>query len=170
MGTIRKSKNITDEVKLKVLRTCVFSVALHACETWTLKKIDINRLRAFEMYCYRRMLRISWTAKERNENVRRKLRIKENVIQRIAKRKLRLFGHIQRMDSSRKLKVVVQSLMEGTNVRGRPLRTWLDDISDWGGEDVNTLARKAQDRPLWETTIKKTKTIENSTIEECGRD
>jgi len=52
------------------------------------------------------------------------------------------------MDSSRKLKVVVQGLMEGTNVRGRPSRTWLDDISDWRKEDVNTLARKAQDRPL----------------------
>jgi len=49
MGTIWKSKNITDELKLKVLKTCVFSVALHACETWTLKKIDRNRLRAFEM-------------------------------------------------------------------------------------------------------------------------
>ena len=59
------------------------------------------------------------------------------------------------MDSSRKLKVVVQCLVEGTNVRGRPSRTRLDYISDWGGEDVNTLARKAQDRPLWETTIKK---------------
>jgi len=68
------------------------------------------------------------------------------------------------MDSSRKLKVVVQGLVEGTNVRGRPSRTWLDDISDWGGEDVNTLARKAQDRPLWET-----KSHEKSTIEECGR-
>jgi len=45
--------------------------------------------------------------------------------------------------------------VEGTNVRGRPSRTWLDDISDWGGDYVNTLATKAQDRPLWETTIKK---------------
>jgi len=59
------------------------------------------------------------------------------------------------MDSSRKLKVVVQGLMKETNVRGRPPRTWLDDISDWGKDDVNTLARKAQDRPLWETAIKK---------------
>ena len=95
-----------------------------------------------------RMLRISWTAKARGENIRRKLRIKENIIQTIAKRKLRLFGHIQRMDSPRKLKVVVQGLVVRTNVRGRPSRTWLDDISDWGGEDVNTLARKAEDRPL----------------------
>jgi len=59
------------------------------------------------------------------------------------------------------------SRFDGTNVRGRPSRTWLDDISDWGGEDVNTLVRKAQDRPLWETTIKKSH--EKSTIEECGR-
>ena len=78
-------------------------------------------------------------AKERNENIRGKLRIKENIIQTIAKRKLRLFGHIQRMDSSRKLKVVVQGLVEGTNVRRTLSKTWLDDISDWGGEDVNTL-------------------------------
>ena len=112
------------------------------------------------------MLRISWTAKERNENIRRKPRIEENIIQTIAKRKLRLFGHIQRMDSSRKLQVVVQGLVEGTNVRGRPSRTWLDDISDWGAEDVNTLARKAQDRQLWESTIKKSH--EKSTIKECG--
>jgi len=53
-----KSKNITDELKLKVLRTYVFSVALHACETLTLKKINKNILRAFEMYCYRRMIRM----------------------------------------------------------------------------------------------------------------
>jgi len=86
------------------------------------------------------------------------MRIKENIIQTIAKRKLRLFGHIQKMDSSRKLKVVFQGLMEGTNVRGR---TWLDDISDWGGEDVNTLARKAQDRPLWKITIKKPREVRN---------
>jgi len=59
------------------------------------------------------------------------------------------------MDSSKKLKVVVQGIVEGTNVRGRPSSTWLEDISDWGGEDVNTLARKAQGRLLWETTIKK---------------
>jgi len=63
MGTIWKSKNITDELNLKVLRT--------------LKKTDRNRLRAFEMYCCRRMLRISWTAKERNENIRENCELKK---------------------------------------------------------------------------------------------
>ena len=56
---------------------------------------------------------------------------------------------------------MVQGLVEGTYVRGRPSRTWLDDISDWGGEDVNTLARKAQDRPLWKTTLKKPREVHN---------
>jgi len=65
------------------------------------------------------------------------------------------------MDSSKKLKVVVQGLVEGTNVRGRPSRAWLDDISDWGRKDVNTLARKVQDRTLWETTIKKPREVHN---------
>ena len=76
LNNIWKSRQISYKTKLNVLRTCVFSTALYACETWTLKKTDQNRILAFEMYCYRRILHLNWTMKVTNQEVRKRLNIK----------------------------------------------------------------------------------------------
>ena len=84
------------ENKLKILKTCVFSVLLYASETWTLKEIDKQKLLAFEMKCYRRILRIKWRDMIRNEDIRKKIAKQETIIDIIKKRKLRLFwSHLQ---------------------------------------------------------------------------
>jgi hypothetical protein len=79
------------ENKLKVLTTCVFSVLLYASETWTLKEVDKKKLLAFEMKCYRRILKINWKDMIRNEDIRRKISKEETIIDIVKKRKLSLF-------------------------------------------------------------------------------
>ena len=151
--TLWRNKNISFTTKLNVLKTCVFSTMLYGCETWTYRKADKDRILAFEMYCYRRMLGIRWMQKISNEEVRRRLDVKENLMQVIMKRKLGLFGHVCRMDNSRKIKSVMFGMMNGTTRRGRPSREWLNDIEDWCGKDLHSLSLEAQDRVRWRSMI-----------------
>ena len=106
------------------------------------------------MYCYRRILHLSWTEKVTNVEVRKRLKIREDLMQAVMRRKLNLFGHICRMDNSRKIKGVMVGIMEGTGKRGRPSREWLDDIRDWCQKDVHSLSTIAQDRSEWKAMVK----------------
>ena len=83
------------------------------------------------MKCYRRVLRINWQDMVRNEDIRKKISKEETIIDIIKKRKLRLFGHICRMDDSRLIKHLILGKMDGKSRRGRPCREWLDDITEW---------------------------------------
>src|SRR6218665_389013 len=91
-NNIWKSKQISHKTKLNILKTCVFSTALYACEAWMLKKTDRDKILAFEMYCYRRLLQIKWTQKVTNGEIRKRLNIKKDLMQAVMRRKLRLFA------------------------------------------------------------------------------
>ena len=93
MKHIWTSGKLTIESQINLLTTCVFSVLLFASETSTLKETDTNKLLAFEMRCYRRILRIRWMEMLRNVDIRKRIGVKETIIDVIKKRKLRLFGH-----------------------------------------------------------------------------
>ena len=150
---IWNSKKLKIENKLKILTTCVFSVLLYASETWTLKEADRKKLMAFEMKCYRRMLKINWRDMIRNDDIRKKILKDETIVDIIKKRKLRLFGHICRMDDSRLIKHMIFSNMEGKSKRGRPCREWLDDIIEWCQRSGQELFHLAQDRQAWKNLI-----------------
>jgi hypothetical protein len=150
---IWKSKKLSTESKLKILTTCVFSVLLYASETWTLKEADKKKLLAFEMRCYRRILRISWRDMIRNEDIRKKISRQKTIVDTIKKRKLGLFGHLCRMDDTRLIKHILLSQMNGKSRRGRPCREWLDDIIEWGGRNGQDLFHLAQDRRAWKNLI-----------------
>jgi len=90
-------------------------------------------LLSFERKCYRKILRIGWTQKITNEELYRKIQLAKTLLQKVIQRKLRLFGHICRMDDSRKIKTLVFGMMDGSNKRGRPHRKWSDDIEQWCG-------------------------------------
>jgi hypothetical protein len=153
-NNIWRSKTISHGTKKRILQTCVFSTALYACETWTLKKEDKQRILAFEMYCYRRILQINWTQRITNVEVRRRLNSKSDMVATIMKRKLKLFGHIQRMSDDRKIKSIMTGIMEGSGRRGRPCREWLPDIEEWCGMNTQELTHRAQDRESWKKVIK----------------
>ena len=96
--------------------------------------------------CYRKTLRIGWTQKVTNEELYRKIQLTETLLQKVIQRKLRLFGHICRMNDSRKIKTLVFGMMDGSNKRGRPHREWSDDIEQWCGATLQELSHAALDR------------------------
>ena len=150
---IWNSKKLKIENKLKVLTTCVFSVLLYASETWTLKEADRKKLLAFEMRCYRQILRINWRDRIRNEDIRKRISKEATIIDTIKKRKLSLFGHICRMDDNRLIKHTIFAKMDGKSRRGRPCREWLDDITEWCQRSGQELFHLAQDRQVWKSLI-----------------
>jgi len=89
------------------LETTAFNTVLCGCETWSYKKKIRDKLLAFEMHCYQRIVRISWTERKTNPTKYDKLRIEEHLLQRAIQRKLRLFGHVCRMEDNKKLKTMM---------------------------------------------------------------
>src|SRR5207244_12682609 len=106
-------KEIKYNTKIDLVRACVFSVALYACETRTLRKADRTALLVFEMYCYGWILHVKCLDKIRNSEIRRRLLVKEDLVQVVMRRKLSLFGHICRMENERKIKSVMLGSMDG---------------------------------------------------------
>ena len=107
------SKNISTKTRQDTMVTCVISIVLYACETWTLKKKDKNKLMAFVMRTCRRILNVRWQQEIANEEIRKRMGSKRNTIQRIKERILNLFWHIFRMEVSRLIKEVVFQEMKG---------------------------------------------------------
>ncbi len=130
MRPIWKSSDISIKTKIDVLTTCVFSRLLYASETWTLKSEDERRLLAFEMRCYRRILKVCWKDKVRNEDIRKKIGKQSTIMDVIKKRKLELFGHICRMRDDRLLRTVTMGMVTGNRKRGRPPKRWSDDVTN----------------------------------------
>jgi len=100
------------------LETTVFNIVLYGCETWTYDKKIRDKLLTFEMYCYRRILSISWTERKTNREICDKLRIENDLLQKATESKLRLFGHICRLEDNRKLKTLMFGIVDGMNKRG----------------------------------------------------
>ena len=152
---IWRSKDIRMNVKAQILKTCVFSVLLYASETWTIKRTDQDRLLAFEMRCYRRLLNIRWQQRITNVEVRRRMNSTENIVQTVIRRKMEFFGHICRMGDGRMVKKMVFGEMGGKNRKGRPRREWLDDVMEWGNGNLATLSREARNREIWRRRVQR---------------
>ena len=118
------SKKLTIQNKLRILTVCVFGELSYASETWTLTEIDKKKLLAFEMKYYRRILRISWTDMIRNEDTRKTIAREKTIIDTINQRKLRLFGHICRMNDNRPIKHTLFAKIDEKPRKGRPCRKW----------------------------------------------
>ena len=111
----------------------MFSRLLYAAETSTIKAIDARKLLAFEMRCYRRILKICWKDKVSNKVIREREKRQWTVMDLIKQRKLKLFGHICRMGDRRLIKTVMLGMVNGNRPHGRPAKRWSDDIVDWCG-------------------------------------
>ncbi len=152
LNTIWKNKDVTVSTKKRLVQALIWPVATYGCEAWTLKKEDEKRIEAFEMKCYRRMLRIPWIAKMSNEKVLEEAQTGKNLLHSVKKRKLQYFGHVVRQSDSLERDIIL-GITNGQRRRGRPRRSWMSDIIDWTGMSVANACKKARDRKGWKAIV-----------------
>lgn len=142
------SNNLNITLRKKLLKTFVWSVMLYGSETWTMGKPEHQKIEAFEMWCYRRMLKISWVEKVTNEQVLRRLSEEMSLLKTLQKRRNTWIGHVMRHEGL--LEIILEGLVEGKNCRGRPRLQYLNQVmGDMNCPSYNELKRMANDRALW---------------------
>ena len=155
MSNIWKTKGLSMHLKVRFLRATVFSIATYGSESWAMTKNDRKRVDAFEMWCYRRLLGVSWMEKRSNNWVLEKVGVELTVRGSINGRKLRYFGHINRRDVSVE-KLILQGSVEGSRGRGRPITSWTDDIKRITGLSMAEATQMTANRTEWRTLVRTT--------------
>ncbi|KAI5752610.1 hypothetical protein M8J77_018598 [Diaphorina citri] len=143
------------ETKLKILKTYVFSILTYGCESWTLNERQEKKITAFEFWCYRRILKISWRDRITNIEVLRRMNLPSvELLTTIKQRKTRYAGHIIRGSSGTLLAKIIEGKVEGTRDRGRQRRKWIDNIIEWTKTTTyENCKRMAQDREAWRQQV-----------------
>ncbi|KAI8507539.1 hypothetical protein Bbelb_149190 [Branchiostoma belcheri] len=147
LDVIWKDRVLKMSTKMRVLRALVWPVVTYGCEAWTLHAKDTQKIEAFEMKCYRKLLRVSWTEHRTNASVLEELGIGRSLLHMIRRRKLQYFGHVSRAQNISTH--ILQGRICGSRSRGRPRRRWVDDIRDWTGRSLADCTQMAKDRDGW---------------------
>ena len=144
MTTILTSRKISIEWRSCIAKCYICSTLLYGAETWTLTKVTSDKVEAFEMWLYRRMLRISWKEHKTNGEVLHKMKTKRSLLNTIKKRKCEYFAHIIRENGVQRL--LTEGRINGRRGRGRPRTMWTDNNKEWTKISYNECIRVAQDR------------------------
>ena len=129
VDSILKSRDITLQSKIRLVKAMVIPVVMYGCESWTVKKAERWRIDAFELWCWRKRLRVPWTARRSNQSILKEISPEYSLEGLMLKLKLQYFGHLMwRTDSFEKTPVLGK--IEGRRRRGRQRMRWLDDITD----------------------------------------
>ena len=138
LDNILKSRDITLPTKVRLVKAMVFPVVMYGCESWNIKKAEYQRIDAFELCCWRRLLRVPWTARRSNQSILKEISPEYSLEGLMLKLKLQYFGHLmQRTDSFEK--TLKLEKIEGRRRRGQQRMIWLDGISDSMGMSLSKL-------------------------------
>ena len=141
------ARHISMKTRKQIIKTHVWLTLLYGCETWTITTRNMTKLQSFEMWAYRKMMKISWREKKTNEEVLTLADEQLYKIPTIKKRKITYFGHMIRRNNIHRL--LLEGPLEGKRSRGRPRTEWMTNITEWTGMRYEDLMRLAQDREPW---------------------
>ena len=114
-----------------LLNSYIFSLLTYGCEAWTIGREAARKINAFETWCYRRILKISWVSKTTNKQVYDRLNERPTLLKKIATRKSSFYGNIVRSPNRNLFANIMEGFTDGKKSKGRPRRMWIDDIKEW---------------------------------------